>query len=228
MKNDLIESRLRRDTTAAAFLDQAKADYADIEADVAPLRAQLADNLTQAAALAQQVLSADEDDSSKRKKGVRNQLTALLRRLSAAATAVAVSRKDATLRAALGTPSRLPNLNESTFAEEATRLLALVQGREADFAQRRFTAAHAKDARELLAAFTTTATAGRLSDTSGSSGRRALERLIKDTARLLEEMKVYFALYKADDPDLWNRWQVATKVVKRGGGGGKDEAAPKG
>lgn len=227
MKNDLIESRLRRDTTAAAFLAQARADYADIEADVAPLRLQLVANLERATTLAQQVLTADSDGNSNRKKGVRNQLTQLLRRLGAAVSAEALSSKDAALRAAVGTPSMLPNLNESTFAEEATRLLSLVPGREQALAKRRFTAAHAQEARQLLQDFTTATTEGRLSDTSGSTGRQALERLIKESARLLEELKVYFDLYKADEPDLWQRFQAAIKVVKRGGGGGKDADAGK-
>ncbi|RAK67033.1 hypothetical protein [Hymenobacter edaphi] len=217
MKNDLIEARLRRDATAAAFLAQAKAEYADIEDDVAPLRAQLAAGLERAAALAQQVLSADADGNAKRKKGVRNQLTALLRRLVLAARAEALSRKDAPLRAALGSPGELPNLNESTFREEATRLLALVPGRELGLAKRRFAAGHYQEARRLLAEFDAATAEGRLNDASGSTGRQALERLIKESARLLEELKVYFDLYRADDPDLWGRFQAAAKVVRRGG-----------
>ncbi|RTQ50279.1 hypothetical protein EJV47_11675 [Hymenobacter gummosus] len=228
MKNDLIEARLRRDTAAAAFLAQAKADYADIEDDVAPLRSQLTANLERAGTLVQQVLSADNDGNPDRKKGVRSQLTALLRRLILAARAEAMSSKDAALRAALGNLGELSNLNESTFREEATRLLGLVPGREQALTKRRFSADHAREAQQLLQDFTAATTAGRLNDTSGSTGRQALERLIKESARLLEEMKVYFDLYKADDPDLWQRFQAATKVVKRGGGGGKEEEDDKG
>lgn len=227
MKNDLIEARLRRDATAAAFLAQAKAEYTDIEADVAPLRDKLTASLARAGELAQQVLGADNDGNPDRKKGLRHQLTALLQRLILAGRAEAQSSKDAELRAALGNLDDLRNLNESTFAEEATRLLGLVPGREAALAKRRFTADHAQEARQLLQDFTAAATEGRLSDTSGSTGRQALERLIKDSARLLEEMKVYFDLYKADEPELWQRFQAAIKVVKRGGGGGKDEDAGK-
>ncbi|WP_400193695.1 hypothetical protein [Hymenobacter sp. B81] len=224
MKNDLIEARLRRDTTAAAFLAQATADYADIEADVAPLRDQLGANLTRAGELAQQVLGADNDGNPARKKGLRNQLTALLQRLILAGRAAAQSSKDAELRATLGNLDDLRNLNESTFQEEATRLLGLIPGREPAFTKRRFSADHAREARQLLQEFTATTTEGRLNDTNGSTGRQALERLIKESARLLEEMKVYFDLYKADDPDLWQRFQAATKVVKRGGGRGANPA----
>ncbi|KAA9338419.1 hypothetical protein F0P96_06175 [Hymenobacter busanensis] len=220
MKNELIESRLRRDTAAAAFLAQTPAAYADIEDDVAPLRTQLAANVQRGADLAQQVLTADTDGNPARKKGTRNQLTVLLRRLILAIRAEALRSTDAKLRAAAGRLGELRNLNESSFGEEAQRLLDLVPGRETALAKRRFTAAHYQEARTLLAAFGSATTEGRLSDVSGSTGRQALERLIKDSARLLKELETYFALYQEDDPDLWNRFRQAIKVVRRGGSEG--------
>ena len=221
MQNDLIEARLRRDTTLSAFLDQARLRYEDTEPDVAPLRAALAANLQQSQQLAQQVISADQDQNPARKRGVRGQLTALLQRLSRALTAHAKSTANPELAARV--PRRLSDLSrlsETSFAEQARLLLDLGQPHAKDLARRRYTAAHHTEAESLLSDFQTQRTEGRLSDTSASTGREALERLIKANARLVADLEAYFVLYKEDEPDLWNEFRAAAKVVRRGGGSG--------
>ncbi|SHK93444.1 hypothetical protein [Hymenobacter psychrotolerans] len=209
MQNDLIEARLRRDTTLSAFLDQARPRYEDTEPDVAPLRTALA---------------ADQDRNPARKRGVRGQLTALLQRLSRALTAHAKSTANPELAARV--PRRLSDLSrlsETSFAEQARLLLDLGQPHAKDLARRHYTAAHHTQAESLLSDFQTQRTEGRLADTSGSTGREALERLIKANARLVADLEDYFALYKEDEPDLWNEFRAAAKVVHRGGGSGGEK-----
>ncbi len=151
MKNELIEARLRRDKSLLGFLDKAenRTRYADIEDDVAPRRTLLQTHLTTADALAQQVLGADEDNMPARKRGFRNQLTALLLRATRALRAHARSTSDTDLT---GRPSDLTKLGETSFGEEARRLLDLAK--PYDLTRRRYTAAHAAQAEDLLPKFT--------------------------------------------------------------------------
>ena len=238
MKNELIESRLRRDDTTNQFLTRAKPRYADIEDDVAPLRAQLAQGLADAAPLTQEVLSADEDNNAARKRGERSQLTTLLLRQNRALRAHAKGRKPTPDTELLGRlpkrPSELREIGDSTFLEEAKRLLDLGATVAAtDLAKRRFTAQHRTDANKLLLGLTTTRQTGTTSDIAGATGRRALERIIKASARTIAELEEFFAPYNdPDDKDarkLYDEWRTATKVIRRGGHDGpldKPASAP--
>jgi hypothetical protein len=217
MKNDLIESRLRRDEALLAFLSADKASYSDIEADVAPLRQQLSSALTQAQDLAQTVLTADNDGSTDRKKGQRNQLTQLLRRLIVGLQAVATSTSDARLLALAGQVSRLPKLGETSFVDEARRLLSLAPERSEALGKRRFTPEHYRSAVALNNELRRSISDGRLNDAEGSSGRQGLERLIKQNARTIEQLRTYFRIYEQDEPELWTRFAAAARVVRRGG-----------
>lgn len=223
MKNDLIEARLRRDEALNAFLTAEKAAYADIEADVAPLRQQLSGGLAQAQELSQTVLTADHEGSADRKKGLRNQLTLLLRRLIVGLQAVATSANDARLLALSGQVSRLTRLPETAFVDEARRLLSLAPERSAALIPRRFTNEHYRQAVALNNELRRSISEGRLSDGEGSTGRQGLERLIKQNARIIEQLRTYFRVYEQDEPALWARFQAA-KVVRRGGNGGSAPA----
>lgn len=218
MKNDLIEARLRRDEALLAFLTAETAAYADIEADVKPLRQQLSTALTEAQATAQTVLMADNDGNAERKKGQRNQLTTLLRRLIVALQAVAATNRDARLLALAGQASRLPKLGETSFLEEARRLLSLAPERSEALSKRRFTPEHYREATTLTADLRRHINEGRLNDTAGSSGREGLERLIKQNARTIEQLRTYFRPYQFDEPTLWSSFEAAAKVVRRAGG----------
>lgn len=219
MKNDLIETRLRRDEALLAFLNAEKANYSDIEADVAPLRQQLSTALTKAQNTAQTVLTADNDGNSDRKKGQRNQLTQLLRRLIVGLQSIAVSTNDARLLALAGQVSRLPKLGETSFVDEARRLLSLAPERSEALAKRRFTPEHYREAVALNADLRRNISEGRLNDADGSTGRAGLERLIKQNARTIEQLRTHFRIYELDEPELWQRFEAAAKPVKRGGGG---------
>jgi hypothetical protein len=221
MQNSVIEARLRRDTTLSAFLATAKARYDDIEVDVAPLRTALVANLQQSQQLAQQVLGADQDQNPERKRGLRGQLTALLLRLGRGLTAHAKSTQNTELAARV--PRRLSDLtrlNETNYTEQARLLLDLGQPHAAALVKRRYTTAHNTEAEALLTGFQSQRTEGRLADTSGSTGRQSLERLIKANARLKADLGDYFAPYQQDEPTLWNEFRAAAKVVRRGGGSG--------
>lgn len=224
MQNDSVEARLRRDTILLAFLQEQKAHYADLEDDVAGPREQLGRGLEQAQALAEQALAADSDSNPDRKRGIRNQLTELLKRLVAGMKAVATATNDLRLQALAGQPSKLAKLTETTFAEEARRLLSLAPERSAALAKRRFTPEHYQQAQKLLQEFRAAATEGRLNDTAGTAGRQGLERLIKENGRLIERLTNLLAVYAPDAPDFWNAYKAAARVVKRGGQQGPDEA----
>ncbi|GAA3925356.1 hypothetical protein [Hymenobacter algoricola] len=226
MKNDLIEARLRRDTDLLAFLTERRADYPDLEDDVAPLRSQLSQNLERAQTLAAEVLTADLDHNTERKRGTRNQLTALLRRLVVALRADATAKSDTRLLALAGQPGQLPRLTTSSYQEEARRLLSLAPERSAALAKRRFLPAHYTQAQALLQELRSAGTEGRLNDTTGSAGRQGLERLIKDDARLLDSITALLAVYEQDEPDFWHAYQAAARVVRRGGGPGPDTPPP--
>ncbi|MCC3159470.1 hypothetical protein LJ737_19670 [Hymenobacter sp. 15J16-1T3B] len=223
MKNDLIEARLRRDEALNAFLLADKAVYADIETDVAPLRQQLSEALTQAQDMAQAVLAADNDGNAERKKGQRNQLTQLLRRLVVGLQAVATSTRDARLLALAGQVSRLHKLSESSFVEEARRLLSLAPERSEALTKRRFTPEHYREAMTLTSELRRNINEGRLNDAEGSTGRQGLERLIKQNARTIEQLRTYFRVYEQDEPDLWAHFETAARVVKRGGAAGSTQ-----
>ncbi|RTQ48197.1 hypothetical protein EJV47_17355 [Hymenobacter gummosus] len=220
MKNDLIEARLRRDEALLSFLGSEKAAYADIEADVAPLRQQLSNALAKAQDTAQNVLTADNDGSSARKKGQRNQLTQLLRRLIVGLQSIATSTNDARLLALAGQVSRLPRLPETAFVDESRRLLSLAPERSEALAKRRFTPEHYREAVTLTAELRRNISEGRLNDTEGSTGRQSLERLVKQNARAIEQLRTYFRIYELDEPELWQRFVAAAKPVKRGGSDG--------
>ncbi|WP_400190325.1 hypothetical protein [Hymenobacter sp. B81] len=226
MKNDLIEARLRRDHALSAFLTEQKSRYGDAETDVAPLRQQLSQALTEAQNIAQDVLTADNDGNSPRKRGTRNQLTQLLRRLVVALQAEAAAAGDQRLRALAGRPGQLGRLNESTFIEEARRLLSLAPERSTALAKRRFAPEHYQQAQSLLSELRRSANEGRLNDVAGSTGRQALERLIKQNARTIEQVRTFLRTYEQDEPALWQEFQAAARVVKRGGPDGPSPAAP--
>ena len=217
MKNDLIETRLRRDEALLAFLNAEKPSYADIEADVAPLRQQLSTALVKAQTTAQTVLTADNDGNSERKKGQRHQLTQLLRRLVVGLQSIAVSTNDARLLALAGQVSRLPKLGETAFVDEARRLLSLAPERSEALVKRRFTPEHYREAAALNTELRRTFSEGRLSDADGSAGRAGLERLIKQNARTIEQLRTHFRIFELDEPELWQRFEAAAKPVKRGG-----------
>lgn len=222
MKNDLIEARLRRDEALLAFLGAEKAAYVDIETDVAPLRQQLSNALTKAQDTAQQVLTADNDGNSDRKKGQRNQLTQLLRRLIVGLQSIATSTNDARLLALAGQVSRLPRLPEMAFVDEARRLLSLAPERSEALAKRRFSPEQYREAVALNAELRRNISEGRLNDADGSTGRQGLERLIKQNARAIEQLRTYFRIYELDEPELWQKFVAAAKTVKRGGSSGAE------
>lgn len=224
MQNDLIEARLRRDTTLLAFLQEQKAQYADLEEDIASPREQLSRGLEQAQTLSEQVVEADSDSNTGRKRGLRSQLTELLKRLAASMKAVGTATGDLRLQALAGQPGQLTKLTETTFTEEARRLLSLVPERSAALAKRRFLPEHYQRAQKLLQELRATATEGRLNDTAGAAGRQGLERLIKQNARLVARLTALLAVYAPDAPDFWNAYKAAARVVKRGGQEGLDEA----
>lgn len=228
MENELIESRLRRDNTVAAFLakDTNKARYADIEDDVTPLRTKLGANLTKANGLIDQVITADNDNATPRKKGFRNQLTILVLRRIKALRAHAKGRKpepDTDLLSRLPSrPAEIKRLTESSFREEAQRLLNLGADIDPkDLTKRRYTPQHHQDALKYLGKLTTTTQEGISNDDTGATGRATLERLIKANVRLLAELEEFFAPYNdPDDEDalaLYKEWRQALKVDKRGG-----------
>ncbi|WBA43573.1 hypothetical protein [Hymenobacter canadensis] len=224
MQNDLIEARLRRDTTLLAFLQEKKTQYADLEEDVAGPREQLARSLEQAQALSEQVLTADSDRNPDRKRGIRNQLSGLLKRLVVGIKALGTATNDLRLQALAGQPGALSKLTETSFAEEARRLLSLAPERSAALAKRRFLPEHYQQAQKLLQEFRAAATEGRLNDTAGATGRQGLERLIKENGRLVQRLTDLLAVYAPDAPDFWNAYKAAARVVKRGGQQGPDEA----
>ncbi|KAA9327190.1 hypothetical protein F0P96_18305 [Hymenobacter busanensis] len=224
MKNDLVESRLRRDTALDAFLAAEVDHYTDIEDDVAPLRQQLHQALAQADALTDQVLNADNDNAPARKKGLRNQLTLLLRRLTVALQAVASSTNDNRLLALSGQVSNLRRLSDASFVEEARRLLSFAPERSGPLSKRRFLPDHYQQAMALYNELRRAAPEARLTDADGSSGRQALERLIKQNARTIEQLRTFFRIYEQDEPELWSRFQAAAKVVKRGSAEGATPA----
>ncbi|WBO82768.1 hypothetical protein [Hymenobacter yonginensis] len=223
MQNDLIEARLRRDTTLLAFLQEQKAQYADLEEDIASPRELLGRSLAQAQALSAQVLEADSDSSTSRKRGLRRQLTELLKRLAVSLKAAGTATGDLRLQALAGQPGQLTKLPEATFAEEARRLLSLVPERSAALAKRRFLPEHYQQAQKLLQELRAAATEGRLHDTAGAAGRQGLERLIKENARLVARLTDLLAVYAPDAPDFWNAYKAAARVVKRGGQDGPDD-----
>ncbi|MBD2716339.1 hypothetical protein KBK19_14965 [Microvirga sp. STR05] len=229
MKNDLIEARLRRDTTLLAFLTEQKAQYADVEDDVAPLRTQLQQTLEQAQTFADEVLAADSDANTTHKRGSRSQLTALLKRLAVAVRAEATATNDTRLLALAGRPGQLAKLTETSFQEEARRLLSLAPERSAALSKRRFLPEHYQQAQKLLQEFRATTTEGRINDTAGAAGRSGLERLIKETSRLGARIAALLAVYQADEPEFWAAFQGAARVVRRGGQPGPDaDDAPTG
>ncbi len=240
MKNELIEARLRRDSATADYLTRAQARYAEIEADVAPHRTELAANLVKADALKDQVLGADEDNNSPRKRGLRSQLTALLQRRVKALRAHAKGVKPEPDLDLLGTlptrPSELTRLSEPEFPVEARRLLALGAAVKAeDLTKRRYSPEHHAKAQQLLTQLTDTTAEGATNDDLGATGRQALERLIKADARLIAALQEFFAPY--NDPEdeaalaLYTEWRQAIAVNFRGGhdgplAGGKGGGAP--
>ena len=122
-------------------------------------------------------------------------------------------------------PSDLARLNETTYAEQARLLLDLGQHLAKELVKRRYTAAHHSEAESLLTDFQSQRTEGRLSDTSGSTGRQALERPIKANGRLQADLEDFFVLYQQDEPTLWQEFKAASKVVRRGGGSGHGKAS---
>ncbi|GAB2943035.1 hypothetical protein GCM10027048_04520 [Hymenobacter coalescens] len=215
MKNDLVEARLRRDEALSSFLTAETANYAAIETDVAPLRQQLAAALAAAQNLAQDVLAADNDGATARKKGIRHQLTQLLRRLTVALHAQATSTKDNRLLALSGQVSNLKRLGETSFTEEARRLLSLAPERSAALSKRFFMPEHYQQAQSLLSELRRSLSESRLNDGEAATGRQGLERLIKQNARLIEQLRTYFRVYEQEDPALWSRFQSAARMVKR-------------
>ena len=226
MENELIAARLRRDTTTDAFLVRAAPRYAEIEDDVAPLRAALKGNVGKADQLKSQVLDADSDNNSARKKGLRNQLTTLLLRRIKALRAHARGVKPDPDLALLGslptTPASIRRATEGEFPVEARRLLALGAGvAPADLTKRRYAPEHHAQAQQLLDQLTATTVEGADNDDLGATGRQSLERLIKANARLIATLQEFFAPYNdPDDEDalaLYKEWRQAIAVNFRGG-----------
>ena len=222
MKNELLESRNRRDNSMLAFLTTKMARYADVETDVAPLRLRLSDNQTKANGMIKQVMAADATDSAGRTRGIRGQITDLLLRLVRGLQAVASSTNDTDLQAKIPTrPSELRrHLGGTTFAEEARRLLDLGQPLAAALASRRYSAAQNTEAEKLLKQYTDSLVNGRETDNEGSTGRQALERIIKDNERTRKALDVFFGLYQDDEPEVVDLFNAAAKVVRRGGSEG--------
>ncbi|GAA4384151.1 hypothetical protein [Hymenobacter koreensis] len=206
MKNELVEARLRRDADLVSFLNTEVEQYADIEDDVAPLRQLLSSSLSQASSLATQALTQPEE--AERGKGLRNQLTQLLRRLTAGLHAVAASTKDNRLLALAGNVNQLPKLTETRFAEEARRLLSLAPERSGPLSKRRFLPTHYQQAQALLGELR------RASSNENPTDRQSLERLLKQNERTIEQLRTYFRIFEQDEPSVWLGFQAAAKVKK--------------
>lgn len=227
MKNDLIESRNRRDNSLLGFLNSKLGRYTDIETDVAPHRLRLSDNQTKINAVIQQVISADATDTSGRTRGLRGQLTDILLRLVRALRAEGLSTNNADLLARTPTrPSELRrHLGGSTFAEEARRLLDLGAPLADALVKRRYPTALNAQAEKLLKQYNDSLVDGRETDNDGSTGRQTLERLIKDNERIKKALEVFFELYQddEDEADVHDMFRAAAKVVRRGGLDGPQE-----
>jgi hypothetical protein len=229
MKNDLLESRNRRDNSLLGFLNSKLGRYTDIEDDVAPLRARLAANQTKVNSVVQQVLSADATDSSGRTRGLRGQLTDILLRLIRGLRAEGLSTNNTDLIARLpDRPSALRrHLGGTSFAEEARRLLDLGKPLADALVKRRYPKALNTQAETLLKQYNDSLVDGRETDNDGSTGRQTLERLIKDNERIKKALATYFELYQddEDEADVYDLFRAAAKVVRRGGKEGAREAA---
>jgi hypothetical protein len=155
-----------------------------------------------------------------RSRGVRGQLTDLLLRQGRGLKAIAVSTKNADLLAKLPTrPSDIKKLRETDFAEEARRLLDLGQPHAEALVKRHFAKAKGTEAEALLTTYNTTVVGKRADVTDGSTGRLAVEQLLKDNSRIMKELGTFFELYKddEDEADVYDKFRAVSKVVRRGG-----------
>ncbi len=225
MKNNRLDAMLRRDTSVQIGLEADKALYAPVEEDIAPLREEHADRLTQAKALADEVFEADGDDSAGVKKGTRGQLKDLAGRVGRALVAHADSKANTDENLEERVKAALLNLNSAdggTFAQAVATIQAEATPLAAQLVKREVTADNFKELSRLAIKFEKRLTTGRTADVKGKTARMLLGDLLRANSQTLKKIRKQLLPYKgtARAKALINFDGNAKLVVFNNGSGG--------
>ena len=224
MDNNRLNALLQRDTDTVAGLLADQPHYLPLEDDIAPLRTEHAQNLTEARTFEGSVQDEGQDDSTQQKKATRKQLKALGSRLGAALQAYAAStaNKDEDLPGRVNiSETDLIRADDTSFASLMAKLLVEGQVRPQELLKREFTADDLKLTGTLLERFSRKRTGQRLSTVAGGTDRNRLIALLRRNSDLIKKMRQQLRPYKNSPTkhDVWLRFQGYTRVIERGGGG---------
>jgi hypothetical protein len=224
MENNRLNALLKRDTATAAGLLADQANYAPLEDDIAPLRAEHAANTARARTLEAAVMADDQDDATAQKQGARQQLKTLGTRLAAALQAYAASatNKDEDLAGRVNfNATDLNRADDASFATIIGALQKEAQPLAAQLAKREFTADDLLAVDTQLLRFNKKLARQRASTVSGSTDRKTLIGLLARNTALIKQIRVQLRPYQksATKHDVWLRFQGYTKVIVLGGGG---------
>ena len=224
MNNNKLNAQLVRDTVTAAGLLADQANYAPLEADIAPLRTEHAANLDKARTLEDLVMGEDGTDATQQKAGAKTRLKALAPRLAAALQAYAASKTnpDEDLAGRVRyTRSDITEANDTSFASIITALLKEAAPLAQALAKREFTADDLAETTRLLVRFEKKQTSQRTTVVAGATDRKTLIALLRRNANLLKEIRVQLKPYQSSPTkhEVWQRFQGYTKLIILGGGG---------
>ena len=232
MDNNKLDAQLRRDTATANGLQADKAHYAALEDDLAPLRAEHADNLAKARTLEDAVMGDDTGTVVEQKTSAKALLKPLAYRLAAALQGYAASKtnQDEDLAGRVRySRSQLSEAGDASLATMVGALLKEAQPLAAQLAKREFTAEDLAETTRLLARFELKHTSKRLTEVEGSTERKQLIALLRRNANLIKEMRTQLKGYENSPTkhEVWLRFQGYTKLIILGGGGAKGGPAAK-
>ncbi len=239
MKNNRLDSMLRRDASVQAGLAADKKLYEPIEDDIASLRDEHAGRLEKATELADEVFDADGDDSAGVKKGTRGLLKELAGRVGRAVVAHADSKANTDedleerVRPAL---TELNSADGNTFAQGVAKIQAEATPLAAQLVKREVTADNFVELARLATKFGKRLTTGRAADVKGKTARLLMSGLLRENGQTLKKIRKQLAPYKgtAREKALTNFDGYAKLVVFNngssggtGGGTSGDATAPK-
>ena len=219
---------LRRDASVQLGLEADKALYVPVEDDIAPLRAEHAQRLDQAKALADEVFEADGDDSAGVKKGTRGVLKKLGGRVGWALVAHANSATNSDENLEERVKPALESLNSAdtgTFAQAVAKIQAEATPLAAQLVKREVTADDLQELARLTTKFGKRLTTGRAADVKGKTARLLMSDLLRANGKTLKQIRTQLAPYKgtARAKALTNFDGNAKLVIFNNGSGG---AAP--
>jgi hypothetical protein len=232
MENNRLNALLKRDTATAAGLLADHPNYAPLEDDIAPLRAEHAANLAKARALEDAVMGDDAGTVTAQKASAKKLLKPLAYRLAAALQgyAASASNKDEDLAGRVRySRSTLSEAGDASLATMVGALLKEAQPLAAPLAKREFTADDLAETTRLLARFEQKQDKQRTAVVAGATERKTLIALLRRNANLIKEMRTQLKAYENSPTkhEVWLRFQGYTRLIVLGGGGPQGEAEAK-